>query len=324
MLTPLDSSSNSEPSTGVLDRQKIVVESNYLQKLQRRFALVTVLIPFLGSVFAIGLLWLSDIGVVEVGLLATMYMMSIIGIELGFHRYFSHSAFCTTTPVRVILAILGCMAAQGPIIYWVSHHRSHHQYSDRSGDPHSPHFYKGEHQSLLRGLFHAQLGWLFDSKHSNSALYAKDLLRDNTITKVNHLYPLWVVLGLAIPTILGGIFTWSWFGAIEGFLWGGLVRVFLAHQVTWSINSICHIFGDRPFNTNDHSRNNVWLVLPSLGGAWHNNHHAFPNTAINAFEWWQIDLCGYVVFVLEKLGLAWNVKKPTNEMLESKKVTHPT
>lgn len=275
------------------NKQKITIANDYLQKLQRCFAFATVLIPSLGLFLAIGLIWRSGISAVELELLVSMYALTFVGIEVGFHRHFSHRAFQANTVISVILAVLGSMAGEGPLIYWVSNHRRHHQFSDESGDPHSPHVRDGKKVGLLGGLWHAHIGWLFDAELTNSMLYAKDLIRDSAITKVNETYLVWVILGLAIPGVLGGTLTWTWIGILKGFLWGGLVRIFLVHQFTWATNSIVHVYGSCPFNTNDYSKNNIWLALPTFGGSWHNNHHAFSSSAITGLEWWQIDLSGW-------------------------------
>lgn len=305
--------------TGSSNKSKIKITNDYLKSIYKRLSLVTVLIPFLGSVFAIGLLWHSSIGLLEVGLLIGMYALTTFGIEVGFHRYFAHRAFQTTTLVRVILAILGSMAAQGGVIFWVAHHRRHHQYTDRAGDPHSPHLHGDGILGQLRGLWHAHVGWALEGEITNSMLFAKDLLRDPVISKVNQLQQIWVILGLAIPTILGGVLTGNWVGALQGFIWGGLVRAFLGQQIINCTNSICHVYGSSPFNCNDYSTNNILLAIPSWGQSWHNNHHAFPNSANVGLRWWQVDLGYWVIRVLEMLGLVWDVKTPTEEMMENKK-----
>ncbi|KJH71717.1 fatty acid desaturase [Aliterella atlantica CENA595] len=298
-----------------LPSQKLTIANDYLQNIYRRVALVTVTIPCLGVVAAIELLWNLGIGAVEIGLLLGMYAVTTFGVEVGFHRHFSHHAFQTTTSIKVILAILGAMAAQGGVVYWVAHHRRHHQYADVPGDPHSPHL----HENSLRGLWHAHLGWTLNGEVTNSMVFARDLLRDPVIAKVNQLQQVWVILGLAIPTIIGGLLTMTWMGAFEGLIWGGLVRIFLAHQVINSTNSICHLYGSRPFDSSDRSANNLWLAIPSWGQSWHNNHHAFPNSAVVGLDWWQIDLGGWVIRLLEKSGLAWNVKVPTASLIEAKR-----
>jgi stearoyl-CoA desaturase (delta-9 desaturase) len=305
--------------TSSRQRQSITIANDYLQTIHKRFALLTVLISFIGSVVAIGLLWLSGIGSVEIGLLVSMYALTILGIEVGFHRHFSHRAFQTSTAVRVILAILGSMAAQGGVIYWVAHHRRHHQYTDLPGDPHSPHLHGDGTRGWLRGLWHAHVGWALGGEITNSMVFAKELLRDPVITKVNQLYQVWVILGLAIPTVLGGVLTWTWIGALQGLMWGGFVRIFLGLEFFWSINSICHLYGRRPFDTDDRSTNNGWLAIPTWGQSWHNNHHAFQNSAIVGLEWWQIDPGAWVIRLLEFAGLVWNVNVPTASTIEAKK-----
>ena len=316
----LNSTAQIESPTGSI--KKITIANDYLKQLQRRFALATILIPFIVSVLAIGLFRLSDVGGVAIGLLLSMYALTMVGITVGFHRYFAHSAFRTNIAIRIILAILGSMAAQGPVIHWVSNHRCHHQCSDRPGDAHSPQVYEGQKFAQLRGLWYSHIGWMLNSEVTNSAIFARDLLQDTAIAKINQLYLAWVILGLAIPAFLGGILTATWTGVLQGFLWGGLVRIFLAHHATWSINSITHLYGNRPFDTRDKSTNNIWLAIPTVGEAWHNNHHAFSSSAKFGLKWWQVDLGYYVIRVMGLLGLAWDVKAPTAGMIEAKKATY--
>lgn len=290
--------------TAQAKKQQITIDNESLSNLQKSFALFTILIPFFGTILAICLLGQLGIGAVEIGLFSIMYALTMMGITVGFHRQFSHRSFETNKIVRAILVILGSMAAEGPVIHWVSNHRRHHQYSDRQGDPHSPHLAAGK----MGGFWNAHIGWMLNGEITNSTLFAKDLLRDPLITKLNKLYFVWVILGLAIPSVLGGVMIGTWMGVLQGFLWGGLVRIFLVHHATWSINSITHLYGSSPFNTSESSKNNIWLAIPTGGEAWHNNHHAFPNSAIFGLEWWQIDLGGWVIRFLEKTGLVWDVR----------------
>lgn len=300
--------------------KKIKITNKYLQRVQQRFALVTVLIPVVGTLCALGFAWrIGGVSYVEVGLLVFMYVATMLGVEVGLHRYFSHHSFQASLPIRVLLGILGSMAAEGPIIQWASNHRRHHQYSDRLEDPHSPNLHAEGRFGWLRGLWHAHVGWLFNSEITNSAFYGKDLLRDPLMTKINQLYLTWIALGLIIPTVLGGVLTWSWLGLLKGLLWGGFVRIFLVHQSTWSTNSFSHVYGNSPFATGDLSTNNMWLVIPTLGGSWHNNHHAFPNSAVTGLMWWQIDLSAWFIRTLEKFGLVWDVHRPTSDAIASKK-----
>ena len=299
----------------------ITIESKYLQNAYKRMSFVIVLIPAIGTLVGLGLLWRSGISRWEVGLLVGMYILTVLGLELGFHRYFSHRAFQTTTAIRILLAILGSMAVGGGVIYWVSHHRRHHQYSDRPGDLHSPYLQGDETGFGLRGLWHAHVGWILKGEVTNSMLFAKDLLRDPIITKINRLQLIWVILGLAIPAGLGGVITGTWIGIFRGLLWGGLIRIFLVHQFIWSTNSLCHFYGNRPFKTSDRSTNNIWLAIPTFGQSWHNNHHAFPNSAIVGLEWWQLDLSAWVIRILEMVGLVWDVKIPTATMIDAKRAS---
>ncbi|KAB8335317.1 acyl-CoA desaturase [Scytonema tolypothrichoides VB-61278] len=315
----LDGTIKDESVTGSQRKQKITINSDRPKTAQQLHALAINVIPLLGSIVALLMASHLGIGLIEVGLLLTMYALTLVGITVGFHRLFAHCAFQTNTAVRVVLGILGSMACQGPLIYWVSNHRRHHQYSDQPGDPHSPHCNEDQQLSRIQGLWHAQIGWTFSHEITNTFLFAKDLLREPVIAKVNQLYYLWIFLGIAIPVILGGILTGTAMGLLSGFLWGVCVRLFLSYHVTNSINSITHLYGSRSFNTHEQSRNNIWLAIPSLGESWHNNHHGFPNSARFGLKWWQIDLGYWVIYALEKLGFVWQVKTPTAEMIEGKK-----
>lgn len=300
----------------------ITITNTQLNAIQRRVALVTVIVPFLGLLLAIGMLWYrGTITLIEIGLLVVMYLLTLTGITVGFHRHFAHRAFQAKTPVRILLGILGSMAAQGPVVYWVSTHRRHHRHSDQEGDPHSPHLHEESLFGALRGLWHAHIGWLFHAEITNSAYFARELLRDPVVMGVNKRYFLWILLGFVIPGVLNGLWQMSWMGALQGMLWGGLVRVFLVHHATWSINSITHLYGRRSFATRDHSTNNVWLAIPTLGEAWHNNHHAFPGSAIFGLERQQVDIGAWVIRLLEITGVAWDVHRPSAETIAAKKLS---
>jgi stearoyl-CoA desaturase (delta-9 desaturase) len=279
--------------------------------LLRCLLLALVVGPFLGVLAAVVLLWRSGVGLLEIGLLASTYAITTGAVTVGFHRLFAHRAFCTHRLLRAVLAIAGSTAAQGPVIYWAATHRRHHSHSDQPGDPHSPHVYDGRSGSQLRDLFHAHVGWLFGHDFTDCARYAPDLLRDPVLVRINRLYLVWVFLGLALPAAAGALLAGTWEGALTGCLWGGFVRIFVLQHTTFSINSICHVFGSRSFPTPDRSTNNSWLALISFGEAWHNNHHAFPTSAKFGLRWWQIDLGAAVIRALELARLAWNVRTPT-------------
>jgi stearoyl-CoA desaturase (Delta-9 desaturase) len=297
----------------------ITFESNKLKQQQRVHALVLmILIPTIGSVAtAVSILFLG-VNLVDICLLASMYFLTSLGITLGYHRYFAHASFKTSVPFSVVLGILGSMSCQGPLIYWVSSHRRHHRLSDLPGDPHSPYIDKDHSLNWLQGLFHSHMGWTYSHELTNPFFFAKDLVNDAVISKVNKYYYIWMLLGILFPTLLGGIILGTWIGMLKGFLWGGLLRMFLVHHSSWTIGSIAHIFGTTPFDSQDKSKNNIWIALPTLGEGWHNNHHAFPNSAFHGLKWWQIDITGLVIQVLELFGLIWDVKKPSKSAIELK------
>lgn len=301
---------------------RVVLTRDLLDKRMVRFSQIhtwgLTLLPLLGTGVALFVSFQVGIGVLEIALFLSMYFLSLIGITVGFHRYFSHGAFQTSPIIRILLGILGSMSAQGPLIYWVSNHRRHHQYSDLAKDPHSP--YVNSEQSLgrIQGLWHAHIGWMFRHELTNSFLFSKDLLKDSAIAKINQLYLWWVFLGLALPTFLGGIIAGTWMGALSGFLWGGLVRIFLSSHMAFSINSICHCYGRSSFKTKENSRNHFWLAIPTLGESWHNNHHAFPSSAKFGLKLWQIDLGYWVIFCLKTFHCIWNVKAPNPEIIAKK------
>lgn len=299
---------------------KMTVMNSRLQRIHRRVSMVTILIPSIGTIIALSL-WIhqGQIEPVAISLFFIFFFLNQLGVEVGFHRLFSHSAFTAHPIVRAGLAILGSTAAQGPVINWAATHRRHHPNSDAAADPHSPYIQGEKTFSILHGLYHSHMGWMMGGEITNSAMFTKDLLRDPLINRINRLYFVWVILGLIIPTTIAGLVTDTIQGAFQGFLWGGLVRIFVVHHVTWSSNSICHVYGQRPFETGDYSANNIWLAIPTIGIAWHNNHHAFPNSACHGLEWWQIDLGAWFIRSLERLGLVWDLKVPTVQMKQAKR-----
>lgn len=288
---------------------------------QRVATLIGVLVPFLGLIAGITLLWGRGLGWVELSLLVFMYVATGLGITLGYHRLFTHRSFETVRPVKFLLGVLGSMSVQGPLIRWVAVHRRHHQHSDQVDDPHSPHGYGGGIRGVLAGMWHAHVGWMFAPHHPGLNRYVGDLTSDRLVNCISNLWGLWVLLGLLIPTAIGGLLTGTWLGALLGFLWGGLVRIFLVHHVTWSINSVCHVWGRRPFRCHDESRNNFLCGILALGEGWHNNHHAFPTSARHGLEWWQIDLSYLVVRLLQAMRLAWQVRVPAPAAIQAK-LTH--
>jgi stearoyl-CoA desaturase (delta-9 desaturase) len=272
--------------------------------------LTAVILPLVGFVAVIALLWGRGFSWVDCNLLLGMYLLTAVGITVGYHRLFTHRAFETNRIVQFVLAVLGSMAVEGPLLKWVAIHRLHHQHSDTHDDPHSPHVQGDSLLGMLRGLWHAHVGWFFEPDPPNLPHYVKDLQQSGVLRTASSLFPLWVTLGLLVPAVLGGLLTGTWLGALTGLLWGGLARIFLVHHVTWSINSICHLWGGQPYRTGDDSRNNVVFGILGLGEGWHNNHHAFPTSARFGLRWWQIDLGYWFICVLAWLGLASRVKTP--------------
>jgi stearoyl-CoA desaturase (delta-9 desaturase) len=277
---------------------------------QRRIALAVVVLPFLGFVAATALAIRKGIGVVEICSLAIMYLLTMGGVSIGFHRYFAHRAFEAGPRTTAVLAVLGSMAAQGPILFWVAMHRRHHAFSDKPGDPHSPHVNCPKRFGTILGLWHAHIGWMFTEDLPDWVSFAHDHMHDRRIFRIHRLYFLWVAAGLLLPAIVAGVLTRSWYGAWLGLLWGGFVRAFLVNQASWCVGSVCHYFGTQPFETHDHSANNYLVALVTFGEGLQNNHHAFPSAARHGLAWWEPDLSGVVIRLLASAGLVWDMRHP--------------
>ncbi len=281
-------------------------------KWQRISLVVITVLPLLGLAAALWWGWGRGVSGVDVGLLVGFYLASGLGITVGFHRLLTHQSFKAPAWVRGAFAVAGSLAIQGAVIDWVATHRRHHAYSDQFGDPHSPHVdAQGGAVGLLRGLWYAHVGWLFAPDATVAKAWAPDLLRDPVIARVSKAFPWLLAASFVLPAVLGGLLTGSFAGALSGFLWGGLVRILLLHHVTWSINSICHVFGSRPFKSHDESRNNAVMALLGFGEGWHNGHHAFPASARHGIRWWEFDLSWLVIRTLAAVRLARDVKVPT-------------
>jgi stearoyl-CoA desaturase (Delta-9 desaturase) len=268
--------------------------------------LLGVVVPFLGVIAAIVLLWQRWVDATDLALLAAFYLATGVGVTVGFHRLLTHRSFQTYPWVERGFAMLGSLSAEGSVLDWVADHRKHHAHTDVEGDPHSPHV---GHGSGLVGLWHAHAGWLMETQgQADWKRYARDLYDDPKMRTVGRRFPLFVALSLLLPTVLGFVLDGGTLqGAVRGFIWGGLVRIFLVHHVTWSVNSVCHFFGSRRFDVEDRSTNVAWLAIPSLGESWHHNHHAFPRSASHGLRRWEIDLSAVIIGGLERAGLAWNV-----------------
>ena len=281
-----------------------------------------VVIPFLATLAAILLFWNRVVSGTDLAILAAMYVLTAAGITVGFHRMLTHRSFRTHKPTEYLFAMIGSMAVQGSVIAWVADHRKHHAHTDVEGDPHSPHVGHGDGLGgVLGGLWHAHTGWLLSEQgRADWKRYAPDLYEDQGMRRINRYFVPLVVLGLAIPTLAGYLLTGTLLGAATGLLWGGLVRIFFVHHVTWSVNSVCHFLGSRRFEVEDQSTNVFWLALPSLGESWHHNHHAFPRSAVHGLRRWELDPSALLIAAMEKVGLAWNVIRIPPERQAAKAV----
>jgi stearoyl-CoA desaturase (delta-9 desaturase) len=280
-----------------------------MTKLERRVNMAAVVIPFLAVALAVPLLWGDWIGPSDVIVFAIMYALSGFGVTVGFHRMLTHRAFATHPATRYVFAILGSLSVQGPVIDWVADHRKHHAHTDEEGDPHSPHVGHGSGvRGALRGLWHAHAGWLWRTHgQARAHQYARELIEDRGMRRINRRFPLIVLASLALPALMGLALTGTLHGALTALVWGGFARIFLQHHITWSVNSVCHFFGRRRFAVDDHSTNVFWLALPSLGESWHHNHHAFPRSAAHGLRWWELDPSAALIALMRRAGLAWDV-----------------
>ncbi|MDX6228171.1 MAG: hypothetical protein QOI76_1561 [Frankiales bacterium] len=278
-----------------------------------------VVIPFLAVIAAIPLLWGRGITLTDVVISFFAYAITGHGITIGFHRYFTHGSFKAKRPMRIALAVAGSAAIEGPVIRWVADHRRHHAFSDKEGDPHSPWRYGENFRGLCKGMFHAHMGWLFDSEQTSQERFAPDLLEDHDIKTVHRYFPVIVAVSLALPALLGGLITMSWYGAFTAFFWGSLVRVSVLHHTTWSINSVCHVVGDRPFKSRDRSTNFWPLALISMGESWHNLHHADPTSARHGVLRGQVDSSARLISLFELFGWVYEVRWPSRERIAAKR-----
>jgi stearoyl-CoA desaturase (Delta-9 desaturase) len=289
-------------------------------RVERLANLVAVGLPFVGLLLAVVLLWNRGVDATDLVAFAVMYLIAGFGVTVGYHRLLTHRAFQTHKPLEYAFAVAGAMSVQGPVIDWVADHRKHHAHTDVEGDPHSPHVdFAAGWRGALRGLFHAHMGWLF-SNHGRAQRrkYAPDLVEDRGMRAINRRFHWLVGLSLLLPFLIGLALDRTLAGALTALLWGGLVRIFFQHHVTWSINSVCHFFGRRRFDVEDQSTNVAWLALPSLGESWHHNHHAFPRSARHGLRWWEIDLSALLIRALQRAGLAWNVTRIAPERQQAK------
>jgi stearoyl-CoA desaturase (Delta-9 desaturase) len=290
-----------------------------VSRVHQMLNLTGVIAPFVGVLVAIVLLWDKWVDWTSLAVMAFMYIVTVQGVTLGFHRLLTHRSFQTYKAVEYTIATIGSMAVQGPVMNWVADHRKHHAHTDQEGDPHSPHGHGSGIKGAITGLWYAHMGWLFErSGQTEHQRYARELHEDRGMRFIHKSFGLWVALGVVIPAALGLALTGTWRGALEAALWGGAVRIFLAHHVTWSINSVCHFFGTRRFAIDDRSTNVFWLAPLSMGESWHHNHHTFPRSAFHGLKSWEIDPTGWVIRAMRRVKLAWNVVEITPERQRQK------
>ncbi|OEU87058.1 stearoyl-CoA 9-desaturase [Streptomyces abyssalis] len=285
--------------------------------------LAFIVVPFIALLAAVPLMWGWGVSWLDLGLLTAMYFIGCHGITIGFHRYFTHGSFKAKRPLRITLAVLGSLAVEGPVVRWVADHRKHHKFSDAEGDPHSPWRYGETVPALMKGLWWAHVGWMFDQEQTPQQKYAPDLIKDPAIRAVSRQFVLWTTVSLLLPAVVGGLATMSWQGALTAFFWGSLVRVALLHHVTWSINSICHAVGKRPFKSRDKSGNVWWLAILSCGESWHNLHHADPTSARHGVERGQLDSSARIIRWMELAGWAYDVRWPARSRIDSRRKEQP-
>jgi stearoyl-CoA desaturase (delta-9 desaturase) len=290
-----------------------------------QFALyLFVIVPFLALAAAVPLAWGWGLGWHDIVLAIAFYLISGLGVTVGFHRYLTHGSFKARRWLRVVLAVAGTMAIEGPAIRWVADHRRHHAFSDREGDPHSPWRYGASVGALLKGLWHAHIGWLFDAEHTNQQRFTPDLLADKDMVRVQHQFGQWVAVSLLAPPLIGGLWSMSFAGALSAFFWASLVRICVLHHVTWSINSICHTIGERPFAARDKSANFWPLAILSFGESWHNSHHADPTCARHGVLRGQLDMSARLIAIFERFGWVYDVRWPVPERLAARRADATT
>jgi stearoyl-CoA desaturase (delta-9 desaturase) len=318
LTRPTAPPSTADPNAG-LPANALGAEKGALEQIT---LYVFVIVPFLALAAIVPAVWGWGLSLTDVSLFVGFYFLTLLGVTVGYHRHFTHGSFRAAKALRVALAAVGGMAIQGPVVQWVADHRRHHAFADREGDPHSPWRYGAGARNLAKGMFHAHMGWLFDRRQTNPDRYAPDLVRDTAVRRTSRLFVVWAFLSLALPAVIGGLVTGSLAGAWSAFFWAGLVRVALLHHVTWSINSVCHLVGNRPFTSRDRATNFWPLAILSGGESWHNLHHADPTCARHGVLRGQIDISARVIWAFERLGWARDVKWPDSVRLAAKRRLH--
>ena len=298
---------------------KAIVQLNPASaRAKKVVALVTIGIPALGFAAAIYLMLSGHAGVTDYVLFAVFYAIQMFGITIGFHRYVAHKSFKTSRFFEGVLMISGSMALEGPLLFWVSTHRRHHRYADEEGDPHSPNLSGETFWGKLRGLWYAHIPWMLSDKESRTTVFAPDVVRDRRLYSYNRTYPIWALLGLLAPAVIGWAVGGTLMAAFSGFIFGGLARVFVANQAAWCVGSVSHMIGSRPFANRDDSANNWPVAFFTFGEGLQNNHHAFPGAYRHGMRWWEPDLSGWVIAILAKAHIVWDLHMPTRSAIDNR------
>jgi stearoyl-CoA desaturase (delta-9 desaturase) len=297
------------------------VSNPFIHRLQRRHFLLFDILPIVGTVAALAFLFVHPVGITELALFFSLWLLTGLGITVGYHRLFTHRAFKAKQSVITVLVILGSMAGQGGVVSWVALHRRHHECSDREGDPHSPNLSGSGLKGRVQGLMHSHFLWMRRHEYPNVVHYAPDLIKNRALVRVARQYYYWVALGLLVPAAIGGFVYQSWTGVVSGLLWGGLVRMFVLEHIVWAINSFLHMFGTRPYASRENSRNGGVFALVTLGESWHNNHHAFPDSASFGLDWYRLDPGYWLIRTLAAGGLVWDVGVPSGDRMAAKRIS---
>lgn len=295
-------------------RKEAAVQNNKL--LRNVVTHVFVWAPWLGLGCGIWMLWNRWVDTVSLTLFGAFFLLSGLGVTVGFHRLFTHGSFKTFAPIRYFFAVCGMLSIEMSLFDWVAHHREHHNHSDKEGDPHSPHHHGHGWWGMVKGFLHAHMFWFFKESIPNLDRQIPDLKKDKGLVMANKLFPLWIVVSLLLPAFISFYIVGTWQSLLSGFVWGSLIRIWFVYHLTWSVNSICHIWGARTFNTDDDSTNNILFGFFALGEGWHNNHHAGPWWARHGLSWWQVDISWYLIWIMERLHLAWDVRRPKEGEIE--------
>jgi stearoyl-CoA desaturase (Delta-9 desaturase) len=310
--------SSATATSGALSGAIVTLDPASL-RIKRFSALTTMTLPLVGTAAAVYFLWTGNFTATDLWLFGAMYFVHMFGITVGFHRYLAHKAFKTSPAFEAVMMITGSMGAQGPLMFWVTTHRRHHRFSDQEGDPHSPNLHGRSFKARMHGLWYAHMPWMLSAETTKWTVFGPDVLKNRRLMFFHRTYPLWVVSGLVLPTLLGFAVEGTAMSALTGLVFGGLARIFVANQAAWCVGSVCHAFGGRPFHNKDRSANNWPVALLTFGEGLQNNHHAFPGSYRHGVTWWEPDMSGWLLAGLGKVGVVWSLREPDRETIAKRR-----